>query len=259
MLELDPKVKSTRNNISKKTRFEVFKRDSFTCQYCGRKSPDVVLQVDHIKPVARGGKNTIMNYVTSCSDCNNGKGARELSDSTAVEKVLEQAKLLQERREQIEMMRDWQLGLVDESLSAVEAVNDLYKKLTNREYVISESYKSKTIAGLVKKYGLADVLDALRSGSESYGDPSKALNKLPGICACRNDPELNRRVHLLNKMQKRFWNFKRQEASIILQRGYRFGGEGFYGDVEEMIFGVTGTWYQVSHHFENLVDRWNDL
>jgi len=47
-----------RKAIPKKTRFEVFKRDSFTCQHCGRKAPDVVLQVDHLKPVSKGGKGS---------------------------------------------------------------------------------------------------------------------------------------------------------------------------------------------------------
>lgn len=43
--------------ISKALRFEVFKRDSFTCQYCGRSAPEVVLEVDHIVPVSKGGTN----------------------------------------------------------------------------------------------------------------------------------------------------------------------------------------------------------
>lgn len=43
-----------RKTISKKTRFEVFKRDSFTCQYCGRTAPDVILEIDHINPVNNG-------------------------------------------------------------------------------------------------------------------------------------------------------------------------------------------------------------
>lgn len=46
-----------RTSIKKKIRFEVFKRDKFTCQYCGRKAPDIVLEVDHIHPVAEGGAN----------------------------------------------------------------------------------------------------------------------------------------------------------------------------------------------------------
>jgi hypothetical protein len=61
--------------MSLKTRFDVFKRDDFTCRYCGRKTPSVVLQVDHVIPVAEGGDNEIENLVTSCFECNNGKGA----------------------------------------------------------------------------------------------------------------------------------------------------------------------------------------
>lgn len=59
--------------LSVRTRFEIFKRDDFTCRYCGRKSPEVVLQVDHITPHAAGGSADPMNLATSCWDCNSGK------------------------------------------------------------------------------------------------------------------------------------------------------------------------------------------
>jgi 5-methylcytosine-specific restriction endonuclease McrA len=39
--------------ISRKIRFEIFKRDSFKCQYCGRSAPEIVLNVDHINPVSK--------------------------------------------------------------------------------------------------------------------------------------------------------------------------------------------------------------
>jgi 5-methylcytosine-specific restriction endonuclease McrA len=61
---------SKRKAIGKKIRFEVFKRDKFTCQYCGEKSPDVILHIDHINPVAEGGGNDIINLITSCVACN---------------------------------------------------------------------------------------------------------------------------------------------------------------------------------------------
>ena len=44
-----------RKSITKSVRFEVFKRDGFKCQYCGASAPDVILEVDHIVPVAEGG------------------------------------------------------------------------------------------------------------------------------------------------------------------------------------------------------------
>lgn len=59
-----------------KLRFNVFKRDSFTCQYCGRSviSDKIKLHVDHVKSKKRGGENTFDNLITSCEDCNLGKG-----------------------------------------------------------------------------------------------------------------------------------------------------------------------------------------
>jgi 5-methylcytosine-specific restriction endonuclease McrA len=91
--------------ISRKLRFEVFKRDSFTCQYCGRKAPDILLQLDHIEPVAKGG---LLNLITSCKDCNLGKSDRQLSDTTIIDKRRQQLEELQERKEQIEMMFQWE-------------------------------------------------------------------------------------------------------------------------------------------------------
>lgn len=250
--------KPKRCGISKKTRFEVFKRDSFTCQYCGRKSPAIVLHVDHIKPVSMGGKNNILNYVTSCVECNLGKGAVPLSDSSVVEKSRIQAEVLQQRREQLKMMLEWQLALVDEENSATEAVNDLFEKLTNGEYSISDYYKCSTISPLVKKYGALEVMEALRSGTASYGDPSKALNKIGGICHCRNNKDVNDRTFILNIMARKFYNLKRWEASDILKQGYAIGGEKFYDLVKKEINMVSGTWFQVKHDFITLLEGFKE-
>jgi hypothetical protein len=65
-----------RSKLSKSMRFAVLVRDEYTCQYCGRRAPDVVLQVDHRVPVAKGGSDEISNLATACVDCNLGKGAR---------------------------------------------------------------------------------------------------------------------------------------------------------------------------------------
>lgn len=69
-----------RKPLSKRIRFEVFKRDSFTCQYCGAQPPGVVLECDHIKPVANGGGNSMENLITSCEECNRGKSDKLLGD-----------------------------------------------------------------------------------------------------------------------------------------------------------------------------------
>lgn len=67
--------------VSKKLRFEVFKRDAFACQYCGRTPPAVVLECDHITAVSNGGTDEEHNLITACFDCNRGKSDVPLSAS----------------------------------------------------------------------------------------------------------------------------------------------------------------------------------
>ena len=57
-------------------RYDILKRDGFRCVLCGRGAADgVKLEVDHVKPVSRGGKTVPGNLRTLCFDCNRGKGA----------------------------------------------------------------------------------------------------------------------------------------------------------------------------------------
>lgn len=58
------------------TRFNVFLRDSFNCQYCGRRQPTPDLTFDHVIPRSRGGRTVWENVVTACCSCNLHKGSR---------------------------------------------------------------------------------------------------------------------------------------------------------------------------------------
>lgn len=74
----DEAKSNRRKGLSQRLRFEVLRRDSFTCRYCGRSAPEVALHIDHVVPVAAGGDNVPENLVTACQGCNLGKGARLL-------------------------------------------------------------------------------------------------------------------------------------------------------------------------------------
>ena len=63
------------------TRFNVFLRDSFTCQYCNYAGSAEELTFDHVIPRSRGGRTTWANVVTACSECNLEKGNRLPRDS----------------------------------------------------------------------------------------------------------------------------------------------------------------------------------
>lgn len=67
-----------RASIPRRLRFAVFDRDYYRCRYCGRRAPTVVLHIEHVKPVSRGGGNDLANLVTACEDCNFGKGTSVL-------------------------------------------------------------------------------------------------------------------------------------------------------------------------------------
>jgi len=58
----------------KLTRFEVFNRDRYTCQYCGKETRQLTL--DHVIPRYRGGQHTWENVVSACVPCNRRKAGR---------------------------------------------------------------------------------------------------------------------------------------------------------------------------------------
>lgn len=70
--------------VTPKIRFEVLKRDNFTCQYCGAHGEGVVLEVDHIIPISKGGTSDMGNLSTACFDCNRGKGSDLVTDKQAM-------------------------------------------------------------------------------------------------------------------------------------------------------------------------------
>lgn len=63
----------------KLTRREVFIRDAYTCQYCGKQSHD--LTIDHVVPRSRGGAHSWENLVSACKPCNHRKGGKLLTET----------------------------------------------------------------------------------------------------------------------------------------------------------------------------------
>lgn len=62
-------------------RKSVFRRDLFTCQYCGEIDNYSNLTIDHIKPQCSGGISSWLNCATSCIECNARKGSKSLEES----------------------------------------------------------------------------------------------------------------------------------------------------------------------------------
>lgn len=201
--------------VPPKIRFEVFKRDKFTCQYCGEGAPQVILNCDHIDPVAAGGGNEIINLITSCKRCNGGKGATPLSDRAALDKQHALLAELEERRQQLDMMLRWRDELEDLQSDTVEAVIERIKR-KEPNFDLNELGR-QSIKRWIARFSLEEVLDAVDWSFRTYlsfvGDVGtqeswgKAFKKIPDTVVMLREqaerPYLSRLLYIQGIVRKR--------------------------------------------------------
>lgn len=215
-----------RKTITKKTRFEVFKRDSFSCQYCGAKAPDVVLHIDHIEPVSKGGDNAILNLITACAGCNSGKSDRRLADQATLTKQVQQLAELNERREQLKLMVEWRKGLQKLGDQEVDAASDLFDSMTG-------SHPTDTgrnmLRASIRKHGISAVLDAITIAVERHArfdgadkatsaSAGIAFNHIAAILAFKAIPqEVQEQKYIFGILRNRFDLSDREDATNVVE------------------------------------------
>lgn len=163
--------------MTKKLRFEVFKRDGFCCGYCGRRPPDVVLEVDHITPVCKGGKDKLSNLLTSCFDCNRGKAGTPIDKKTHQEA----AKVLKEKRDQLRAYN-----------RLIEAIEHAQEEQVNRVEEVFRDYGNaslrpnsrRSVKRFISKLGTVKVIEAaeMAFGGKKQREPDDAFKYMCGIC-----------------------------------------------------------------------------
>jgi hypothetical protein len=168
-------------SLSKRVRFEVFKRDDFTCAYCGRTPPAVTLEADHIVPRVEGGGDEVENLTTSCMDCNRGKAGVPLENKTAVEDLRSRTELIAERERQIlsynEVREAQRIRIETDLARAWDYWFERYGEETMpRYYTPNESI----LRHYVKNLPLADVLDAIDIAVAKFPAPRAAAPKYFG-------------------------------------------------------------------------------
>lgn len=215
--------KPKRVAVSKRVRFEVFKRDRFSCQYCGASAPDAVLHVDHIEPVSKGGSNDMMNLITSCDSCNLGKSDVLLSDDAAIQKQRVMLEELSERREQLEMMLSWRDGLKGLEGETYARFHDAWTTHFP-DWSINE-HGEKKVKALIKSVGILHALDALDVAVERYFDESKEAEtvgevfaKFQGIAKAMMLPEDGRQLLYIRGICRNRFAYVNEKACIALLR-----------------------------------------
>lgn len=173
-------AKSKRKSISKKVRFEVFKRDSFKCQYCGDTPPKVVLELDHINPVSKGGDNDIDNLVAACFDCNRGKSDKLL---TTLPKTVEEKRLLiSEKEEQIKAFKNLQKQIKSRTTRQLNSVRKVFQE--SFDYSNFSKSTEKTIRlQFIPQLPHHEIEDSMELACERFpDDDSGAVRYFFGIC-----------------------------------------------------------------------------
>ena len=226
-----------RKNLSKSVRFEVFKRDSFKCQYCGKSAPDVVLEVDHIIPVSKGGDNDISNLITACFNCNRGKRDKKLTDKQSAKLQKEELDKLNARREQLEMIAEWRkelLNLMNESI-------DKIVEIINQEFYLDihlTDYGRRNFSKCIKKYGFKETLESSLIAFGKYNDIETAFNKIEGILYMRKleyeNPEKAVYVRLLSLVKRRFNYYNHKVAYCLIDKLFQMGYDECVFDEEEI-------------------------
>lgn len=165
--------------LSKKIRFEVFKRDLFVCQYCGKTPPAVTLEVDHINPVAEGGGNDLDNLITACFDCNRGKGATPLAVCPPTIPV--RAETIKEREAQLaglaKVQAKQRLRIAKDANYINQVFQTKFPTLT-----FSESFLNGTLTMFLRELSVSEVEDAMVLSLGRITDSGACIKYFCGVC-----------------------------------------------------------------------------
>lgn len=170
---------SKRKSLSKKLRFEVFKRDKFQCQYCGKTPPSTILEIDHFHPVSKGGGNEIDNLLTSCFDCNRGKSDGLIKDAPS--SIKEKHYVLEEKKLQLDEYYKLIRSIERKTQREINKVGDIYQDWFE-EWQLNDKFKQSSVKLFINKLDPIQVQDAMHIACSKMNDPKYAVKYFCGIC-----------------------------------------------------------------------------
>ena len=168
-----------RKTISKTTRFEIFKRDKFICQYCGRKPPEVILELDHIVSIKEGGDNRISNLITACFDCNRGKGTEKI-DKICRDDMATLNKEAKQKEEQLKEYYKYKGIMKARETRIVNYLCNIWSELNNHEWTLNDKGKAtlKRFLNHLDKYEIEEAMEI----STKIHDISQRYKYFCGVC-----------------------------------------------------------------------------
>lgn len=167
-------------SISKKIRFEVFKRDGFKCAYCGQSPPTVILEVDHIDPKSKGGKDDINNLLTACFGCNRGKTNIPLVKTPA--QMIENLEILKEKEAQLKEYRAYVKKIESRVNKDIADIDDVYSEAFPG-WGFSDNFKQVTLKRFLTLLPKHVIINSLMIAVSKFpNNETKAIPYFCGVC-----------------------------------------------------------------------------
>lgn len=163
-------------------RFEVLKRDRFTCHYCGGTPPNVLLHVDHVVPRAAGGTDDPANLITACADCNQGKSDKLLMEGVA---PVVSADVVKQMRERVKQAREYAKLVREIEMDRVISVAHLLS-FWDQEFHYGKPPNETSLSYFLRFLPVSEVEDAILATAAAHN-----RKKLDDRCryfyaCCRN-------------------------------------------------------------------------
>lgn len=200
--------------ISQRIRFEVFKRDGFICQYCGKTPPNIILELDHINPVSKGGTDDINNLITSCFECNRGKNNIPLD------------RIPQTLHNNLEILKEKELQIKEYNKILEKIERRTQKEMTEigavytgffPKWILSENFTNNSLKRFFQYLPKKEMIDAMSYACSRIKDKDKSINYFCGICwnkiKAKIDPNYNTEQEI-----RKYWQYQPKGSHYLDDR-----------------------------------------
>lgn len=168
-------------SLPRRLRFEILRRDNYTCRYCGAAAPDVTLNVDHVIPVVLGGGDEPSNLVTSCAPCNSGK-ASIAPDQPLVDDVADDALRWARAMARASIMRREQIAATQETVERFDAAWSTWKTPDGDIPERPQTWPNDIEMFLINGLNLQDLTHFVRVAMNSHVPTNAVWRYFCGCC-----------------------------------------------------------------------------
>jgi hypothetical protein len=165
-------------SVSKRLRFEILRRDNYTCRYCGKNAAETELHVDHVLAVALGGKDEATNLVTSCEPCNTGKAS--IAPDSALVADIEEKALLWDRA--LALSVEHRLAALDEQRQLIEWFEDEWIFRHDFAAPMPDDWEASLIRFAAHGLPVPEIDDALNVAYAAPVKPESMWRYFCGVC-----------------------------------------------------------------------------